>query len=222
MRLRTAILSATALVLSAPLLSAQMTTYDYTGNPLTNLTENYGGFYSATDNITGSLELANPLAANLSDYDIAANLGSADIVQWTFSVNGTTQTINSTQTPSGYSDFAVWTDGSGNLEYANVTLNFSDELNLNITYGPPTTGGDVVSDPGDENAGAPNSTASNTMPGTWTTGGGGGGGGGGGVPTGATPEPSSFVLMSTALLGFAFAARKQLVPRLLLAGRIAR
>jgi PEP-CTERM motif-containing protein len=210
MRLRTAILS-TAILLSAPLLSAQLTTYDYTGSDFNNTAT---GPFTSTENITGYLELSAPLAANLGTYVTGPGytIPAADIVQWSFTVNGTPLTVSSFDTPTPFSQFVVLTDSSGNIVDSvfqvsengngfnvhdnNVTVDytFTETANLNGVQG------------------VGNALGISTLGGTWVD-----------PPTvTATPEPSSFVLMFTALLGFGFAARKQLVPRLLPAGRIAR
>jgi len=207
MRLRTAILS-TALLLSAPLLVAQDTYYDYTGSPF-DVTAT--GPFTSTESITGFLELAAPLAADLGTPGNPGSLyviPTTDIVQWSFSVNGTPLTVTSSEDPTPY--FAVITDSSANIVDSNfhvsdaagdgfvvldnnltVNYQFSDTANLNGVQGLGTAYG--ISNIG----------------GSWKD------------PS-PTPEPSSFVLMFTALLGFGFAARKQLAPRLLSAGRIAR
>jgi hypothetical protein len=231
MRLRTTILSAAVLVLSAPLLSAQVT-YDYTGNNFTvfNAEDQKTNFYTGADNITGSITLATALGDNLGFG--GGNPGdniTADITQFSFSVNGTIQTITNTSSGLHFENFVVWTDASGNIIYAQIALNgdptvgqiqIQDSVAPNSPNYLPSnvTGQDSASYPGvlgDSNV-EEGQTAQAGGIGTWKI-------AGKSVDSivnpSATPEPSSFVLMFTALLGFGLVARKEIATRLLHAGR---
>jgi len=189
MRLRTAILSA-AVLMTAPLLSAQTTTYYYTGADYNNVFNSGPILYTTSMDITGNFTTAT-LGDNLSNV----NLNGSQAFTFTFSDGY--QTVTSSTIGASVNVWDVSTDKFGNITSALIDIVWrggDSEIKVNGT----NNGG--VYDAASYIDGS-FAHASSGGPGTWS-------------PT-VTPEPSSFVLMLTALVGFGFAARKQLVPRLL-------
>ena len=196
MRLRNAILSA-AVLLTAPLLSAQTTTYYYTGADYNNVFNSGPILYTTSEMITGNFTTAT-LGDNLSNV----NLNGSQAFTFTFSDGY--QTVTSSTTGVSINVWDVSTDKFGNITTAEIDIVWrggDSEIKIDGTNNGGVYDAALYEDGSDAHA-------SSGGPGIWS-------------PT-VTPEPSSFVLMFTALLGFGFAARKQLAPRLLSAGRIAR
>jgi hypothetical protein len=194
MRLHSAILSA-ALLLSAPLLTAQMTTYDYTGLDYTTVA---GGTFNTTEDVSGFFTTATlgPSFSGIISTPVAFSF---------FDGNQTITDIGPGATGTGL--FNITTDINGNIVSADINLaNSSDSIK--ITDDPPCASLGSCEDDSQVTVYGGNNYGIVYASGKWNI--------------SATPEPSSFVLMSTALLGFAFIARKQLAPRLLPAMRINR
>ena len=173
---------AAAAMLSATLAARADTVYSYTGLDYTFVE----GSYTTNEHVTGTFTLANPIGANQM-YAVVTPIS--------FSFSDGVQTITSS-TAFASTFQAINTDADGNITQADIILEqlagvgggalaFIDVLdgavgNFNDAYVPFFSEGSV-------NAG-----------GTFTT-----------LPASVTPEPSSFALLGTGLLGVAGVMRKR-------------
>jgi hypothetical protein len=156
-------------------------TYTYTGNDFTDALAPY----TTTESITGSFTVASPLGDNYPYQQIAPlSFSFSDGVQTITNLNATL--------PPPFFDFA--TDLNGNITtwsifIGNASGDFIETNNLlndNGLFGIDI-GGDVVGIGINE-----------SNPGSWTT-----------PPPSPTPEPSTFALLSTGMLGLAGIARRR-------------
>ncbi len=102
MRIRTLALLA-ALLLSAPLLTAQVTTYSYIGQDFTYAS----GAYTTGDSVTGSFTVSSPLADNLNTL--------TTISPTSFSFTDGVDTISSNSSDLTDVQFEVETNATGGL-----------------------------------------------------------------------------------------------------------
>jgi hypothetical protein len=185
MHVRLALLS--ALLLLPVALRAD--TYTYTGNDFTTVT----GSYTTSDKITGSFTIAGTLA------DSTATLISPSAFSFS---DGLAPAITQATSIHFEDPMSVTTNASGQIiawdfsftlytaQY--LTTNFKDGGDQDLAgYGTSTA----------EGGGSPTTPQGSWVDSTTTT--------------SAVPEPSSFALMSAALLAFVFVARKRLVAGVL-------
>jgi hypothetical protein len=189
MRINKLALAACLTLLSLPALADEV--YTYTGNAM-GTTFVPGGGYTATNMITGSFTTASPLGANLALADIS-------FLSYSFTDGDQTMTnLNSVEYLPP--DFEIGTDASGNIISWNITLNIPSTLDFINTSNSsdPLIG---VQDNGQVGIEAILGAVGNSgTPGTWTK---------SEVAATATPEPSSFMMLGTGLLGAFGLARRR-------------
>ena len=199
-----------AAVLSVVLFAAApahaSTIYTYTGNLFSNTSLDGptapADLYTTADRITGFIELADPLAPNLGSLTTLTPL--------TFSFSDGVNTITDVASSSS---FQVTTDAAGNIVNWRVAINFLAPTSGNWPWktigvfnsssgvfdlgrdtlcgnGSTTNGCDKFGDPYYEQTGS-----NGNSPGTWR------------LQTASVPEPTSTLLLGTALLGFALRRR---------------
>ena len=184
--MKTKIVLFLAVALTGPLLSQPIfadVTYAYTGNPFTS----FSGPYTASDRVTGTFTLADPLPANRPISDI-------NPISFSFSdgVNLMTNSFIPLGTPPFFNFISIGTGPTGAINAWDIDLQFSAAIDGRIhTSNAADLGHRVGTSP--EGSGDGSNSGS---PGTWTV--------VGGVPdTGSTLS-----LMTLSLMGLGVAARQ--------------
>jgi hypothetical protein len=162
------------------------TVYNYVGPDF----QYFDGAYTATDNVTGSFTVANPIPPDYSGL----------VYTSAFSFNDGVQTISNAN--GHFINFNITTDANGNITYYMIRVTAADPLTFILLENQNTAFGDYganfVYDEGTDNDPALGG-ASVYLPGEFTE-----------VPAiNSTPEPSSFALLGTGLLGVVSVLRKR-------------
>jgi hypothetical protein len=168
------------LLLPLPLL-ANTYTYSYTGKDFSSVK----GSYTKNDDVTVSFTVASPLAAN-STYSYGNTTGGISLLSISASDG-----VDSASSLSDILFFVIETSSTGSISewvsflyWTDSSTKKTDEI---VTQNDPADG--PVEDFGSYSSSKSTYTGKNTnLPGTW-------------VETAATPEPGSFLLLGTGLLG---------------------
>ena len=181
-------------LLSAPLMAD--TIYTYTGNPFAGV----GGLaevpYVSTDFISITFTVTNPLAANL----LIDNSKSSNVTPTSYSSSDGVRTLDNGN--SGISVFNIETDGSGHIINWHLFLfPFPSPSSQDLIASEDQDQPGEMEDFGDfSNIGSASGIIRNN-PGTWTS---------SATSTSPVPEPSTFTLLGTGILGLAGVARRKL------------
>ena len=173
----------------APVASGSAT-YTYTGQDFTFIAGGAGSDYTTSDFVSGSFTVSTALADSLPLENIQSDPGFA------FSFSDGTQTFTNLVHPPGVL-FQIQTDANGNVEYWNIEIGYISNNPEIFTayYTDPPEPSNVNEDSGQNSTGAGIET--DLPPGSWVT------------SNSSAPEPSSFALLLTGLLGAALIARKR-------------
>jgi hypothetical protein len=173
------------------------TIYTYTGNPFAGV----GGFaaapYVSTDFISITFTVTNPLAANLL---IDNNSKSSNVTPTSYSSSDGVQTLDNGNSAIGI--FNIGTDGSGHIINWHLFLfPFPSPSSQDLIASEDQDQPGEMEDFGDfSNIGSASGIIRNN-PGTWTS---------SATSTSPVPEPSTFTLLGTGILGLAGVARRKL------------
>jgi hypothetical protein len=177
--------SGAAMALSMTLLGAggahANVTLTYTGNNFTN----FSPPYSAADSVSGVMQLAGPLAANLS---------SAAVTPLSFDFFDGVDHITDGNWVPGFSTIEFTTDNTGKITGWSLNL-FASSLDHIITE----NGGTGVDDDG-ANAATSQNGYIDDHPGTWT-----------GDVAASVPEPAAWTVLLTGLCGMGAVLRSRRV-----------
>jgi hypothetical protein len=180
-------------LLSLPALAD--TTYTYTGKDF--FSDGILGPYTTSDSVTGSFTVASPLPDNDPFPDVKfLSFSFTDGVQTITNLNSYSPEIRiATDSSGNITDWYVYLFSIDNHNNFIETEAFVDQFHdVNIE--------DKGNDPIPGVGGTPGDGANSDDPGTWssTT---------DAAPTSPTPEPSTFALLSTGMLGLAGIARRR-------------
>jgi hypothetical protein len=159
------------------------TVYNYVGPDF----QYFDGPYTATDNVTGSFTVANPIPPGYSGLVYTSS----------FSFNDGVQTI--TNANAHFVNFNITTDANGDIIYYAIRVTENDPLTYIDLENQNTSFGDVGANFVNDESMGEIGGATVYLSGEFTE-----------APAiSATPEPSSFALLGTGLLGVATVLRKR-------------
>jgi len=184
------LLGVSGLVLSLSASARANVIYTYTGNPFTTVQAPY----TTADRVTATMTLPNPLAANLSNVDVTANLVS-------LSMSDGVQTLDLANPGPGTNPFIIAefsTDSSGNITAwgVQITTSVMTDPTSTVGVGILTHSGPSIKviDDGIEEAPPPTGSVSGVVrnaPGVWTL----------------VPEPGTVTLLAIGLFAMACLTR---------------